>query len=418
MKKLFLLLLVLLAVGAWLGQKMVEDSGYVLLAYKNTTIETSIWVMLFVLVVLFFALHGTLNLINRGRKRSWKFTAWREHRNQRISRRKTLKGLTALAQGNWAQAQKQLVQAAERSDLPLINYLAAAKASHEQNNEVATDELLQKARSSTPEAEVTVAISQAEIQLARGQLEPSLATLLRLRSLAPKNTYVMKLLKDVYVRLSDWSALSDLLPVLRKNQALPEEQIRSLELQCYTKQLESAAASSGIDPETQLKTLGRVWHSIPLERARDIELVQRYTELLIKLGAEGRAEQNLRDLIKRHWDEKLVSLYGRVQGEYPQKQLQHADQWQRRHPDSPALLLTLGRLCMRNQKWQEAVQYFEQSLALEPSRDALAELVRLLRHLGEQSRAQTLLEQHMQLIANDLPMLPMPEEADLAAKVS
>ncbi|MFW1678070.1 heme biosynthesis HemY N-terminal domain-containing protein [Pontibacter sp. JAM-7] len=415
MKKLFLLLLVLLAVGAWLGQKMVEDSGYVLLAYKNTTIETSIWVLLLVVVVVFMTLHASINLINRGRQRSWRFTAWREHRNQRISRRKTLKGLTALAQGNWAQAQKQLVQAAERSDLPMINYLAAAKASHEQNNEVATDELLQKARSSTPEAEVTVAISQAEIQLSRGQLEPSLATLLRLRSLAPKNTYVMKLLKDVYLRLNDWPALADLLPVLRKNQALPEEQVRALEHRCYTKLLESTATGSNTDHDIQLKQLGRIWHSIPLERARDIELVQRYTELLIEMGAEGRAEQNLRDLIKRHWDEKLVALYGRVLGDKPSKQLQQAQSWQRKHADSPALLLTLGRLCLRNEKWDEAVDFFDQSLQLEPSREALAELVRLLRHLGQQQQAQSLLDQHMQLIATDLPLLPMPKQATTQA---
>ena len=205
---------------------------------------------------------------------------------------------------------------------------------------------------------------------------------------------------------------------MRKNQALPEDQVRSLELQSYTKQLESAASGSDMDPDAQLKHLGRVWHNIPLERARDIELVQRYTELLIQLGAEGRAEQNLRDLIKRHWDEKLVSLYGRVQGDHPLKQLQHAEQWKKRHADSPALLLTLGRLSMRNQKWQEAVTCFEQSLALEPGRDALAELVRLLRHLGEQSRAQTLLEQHMHLIANDLPLLPMPETSEIEAQAS
>ena len=167
MKKLFLLLLAILVTGALIGELMIQDSGYVLIAFKQTTIETSLWVMLIALLLLFLVCHWVLNLLTRTRLPTAKLKAWKDHRNQRISRRKTLKGLTSLSEGNWAQAQKQLAQAAERSDLPLINYLAAARAAHEQNNEQATDELLQKARSTTPEAEVTVAISQAEIARSR-----------------------------------------------------------------------------------------------------------------------------------------------------------------------------------------------------------------------------------------------------------
>jgi len=51
MKKLFIILLIMLVAGAWVGQLMVQDPGYVLLAYQQTTIETSLWVLLLVLVV-------------------------------------------------------------------------------------------------------------------------------------------------------------------------------------------------------------------------------------------------------------------------------------------------------------------------------------------------------------------------------
>lgn len=412
MKKLFLLLLLILAAGAWVGEKMIKDSGYVLIAYDQTTIETSLWVLLIVSLVSFIIGHWLVNLITRTRLPTAKLQAWRENRNQRISRRKTLKGLTLLSEGNWAQAQKQLAQAAEKSDLPLINYLSAARAAHEQNDEQATDDLLQKARSSTPEAEVTVAISQAEIQLSRGQLEPCLATLLRLRSLAPKNTYVMKLLKDIYLRLDDWQALSKLIPTLRKHQALKDEELTELSRQCFSQLLDDSVNKHPIETseDDRLKALGKAWHDLPNEQSRDGDLVQHYTELLVSLGAESRAEQNLRDLIKRNWDEKLVNLYGRVNGDNAKKQLDNARNWLKSHAESPALLLTLGRLSLRNQHWGQAVKYFEQSLELEPCPETLAELARLLRHLGEPDRAQALLQQNLNLVASNLPELPMPEE--------
>ncbi|MGH1460511.1 MAG: heme biosynthesis HemY N-terminal domain-containing protein [Neptuniibacter sp.] len=412
MKKLFLLLLIILAAGAWLGEKMIKDSGYVLIAYDQTTVETSLWVLLVFCVISFIALHWIVNLITHTRLPTAKIHAWKEHRNQRISRRKTLKGLTLLSEGNWAQAQKQLAQAAEKSDLPLINYLSAARAAHEQNNDRATDELLQKARTSTPEAEVTVAITQAEIQLSRGQLEPCLATLLRLRSLAPKNSYVMKLLKDVYLRLNDWHALSKLIPVLRSHQALKEDELKDLSHQCYSHILKESISKLPVETsdEERLRALGKAWHELPSDRLLEGELVQQYTELLVSLGAESRAEQNLRDLIKKNWDEKLVNLYGRVTGDNAKKQLDQARGWAKKHSESPALQLTLGRLSMRNQHWGQAVKYFEQSMELEPCAEALGELSRLLRHLGETEHAQALLQNNLNLVAAGLPELPMPEE--------
>lgn len=413
MKKLFLLLLLFLAAGAWLGEKMIKDSGYVLVAYDQTTIETSLWVLVVLCAVSFVIFHWLINLLTRTRFPTAKLHAWKEHRNQRISRRKTLKGLTLLSEGNWAQAQKQLAQAAEKSDLPLINYLSAARAAHEQNNDQATDELLQKARSSTPEAEVTVAITQAEIQLSRGQLEPCLATLLRLRSLAPKNSYVMKLLKDVYLRLNDWKALSKLIPVLRNHQALKEEELNDLSAQCYSHILNDSVTNLPVETsdEDRLHALGKAWRELPSDQMLKGGLVQQYTELLVSLGAESRAEQNLRELIKKSWDETLVNLYGRVSGDNPKKQLDQARNWAKKRTESPALLLTLGRLSMRNQHWGQAVKYFEQSLDLNPSAEALGELTRLLRNLGEADQAQTLLQQNINLVTAGLPELPMPEEA-------
>lgn len=67
MKRFFMILLILLLAGAWLGQLMVQDPGYVLLAYRQTTIETSLWVLALMAILAFAVLHTLLNLLSRAR---------------------------------------------------------------------------------------------------------------------------------------------------------------------------------------------------------------------------------------------------------------------------------------------------------------------------------------------------------------
>lgn len=62
---------------------------------------------------------------------------------------------------------------------------------------------------------------------------------------------------------------------------------------------------------------------------------------------------------------------------------------------------------MRNELWGKAKEYFETSLRLRRSREALAELSRLNAHMGEEEASIQLM---MQGLAQDngLPELPMP----------
>ncbi len=416
MKRLFLLLLVVLAAGAWVGEKMVKDPGYVLISYDESTIETSLWVLLVVLTLGFVALHWAVNIFFKARFPTAKFREWRERRDARQAQGKTLKGLLALSEGRWWKAQRLLSQSAESSGQPLINYIAAARAAHEQGEDKTADELLQKARSSVPQAEVAIGITQVQIQLERGQLEPCLATLLRLRRLAPKHTYVLRLLKDVYVRLEDWQGLTNLIPELRKLKALKEDEIAALEQTCYSKLLGSTLEKLPVeaDSNTRLQALTKEWKSIPSSLSHDKEMIQRYIEQLVSAGSEDKAESFLQDKIKRQWDEDLVNLYGRIKGESAHKQLEVAKGWLKKNPDSAALKLTLGRLAMRNEQWGKAVDYMEESLALEKRPETYTELTRVLQHLGDNKRSLSVLQDGLALMGNGLTPIPLPatEEQD------
>ena len=116
-----------------------------------------------------------------------------------------------LSEGRWRQAERDLLRYVEHSDTPLLNYLAAARAGQQQHAYERRDEYLHLAQSSMPSADVAVALTQAELQLAHQQHEQALATLTRLRAIAPRHTYALRLLVRVYQRLEEWEELRKLL---------------------------------------------------------------------------------------------------------------------------------------------------------------------------------------------------------------
>lgn len=409
MKRIFLLLLLIMFAGTWIGQKMIQDSGYTLISYGQTTVEMSLWVFMIIAIALFFTLHWGLNLLRRSLKSGTKWRLWSGSRKSRIAHNKTLKGLIALSEGNWWKAQRLLTLSADNADLPLVNYLAAARAAQEQGEDSACDELLQKARTSAPEAEIAIGIFQAQTQLSRGQLEPCLATLINLRQRSPKHSSVLKLLRQVYIELEDWQALKTLIPELRKQKALKPEKLTQTEQLCFQKLLEqSIALPDGTALEDKRKALGETWHNMPSHLTKDDVLARHYTKLLIGIGAEAKAEPVLKDLINSHWDDELVNLYGRIEGGNLKKQLETARSWLKDYPLNPDLLLTLGRLSQRNEHWGKAIAYFEQSLEQSPKAETLSELSRLLKNLGETDKMRAVMEKHLGVIGGGLPSLPQP----------
>ena len=112
MKAIVILLFIVLAAGAFVGEKMVQDPGYVLISYDNTTIETSIWIMLAFSFFAFLIGHWALNLFFKMSLPTKQLGLWRKNRIARTAQKRTFKGLVALSEGHWWQAQRLLSQTA------------------------------------------------------------------------------------------------------------------------------------------------------------------------------------------------------------------------------------------------------------------------------------------------------------------
>lgn len=404
MKRWFIAALIALVVGVGIVMAMQYDTGYLLISYGNYTLESSVWVGLAFFLLLFALVYGAFSALRRSIRGSRALRSWFSGRNSRRSQEQTTRGLIAFIEGNWRSARNVLARSAANSDTPLINYLVAARASHALGDEQQTKQFLKLADQSTSGASIAVELTQAELQLRSGQLEQSLATLMRVRRNANKHPFVLNLLKSVYLGLKDWQELLALLPALKKHRVIDEQELQTLELTASKAYLEETAKNAKAPREA----LAKLWQQLPKTATRNSDVVACYARELIACGGDTEAEKIIRNQLRRDWNKALVTLYGQVKGDDTNKQLIQAEAWLPERNNDAALLLCLGRLSLRNSLWGKAREYFESSRKLESSSEVCAELGRLLAHLGEHELSNQYYEQGLLLATDGLPALPMP----------
>lgn len=398
MKRLALVFIVLLAIAGFLGWAISRSAGYVLITYDQFRYESSFWVFLALLACIWLvamAVHWLLSLLQTS---GALVNPWsRRHRDRRLANA-SRNGLRELAEGQWSPALAHLRTAAEHDRQPLVHYLGAARAANELGEHEQSDELLRQARERAPEAGLAVGLTQAQLQIARGQYVEARESLTVLHDEYPRHAYVLTMLQQLYVQLEDWPALCRLLPELRKQRALPPARLSELELLAWTAALEQAGSIREAVDGDPLATLNQRWQTVPSALRSEPLIVRAYADGLSRLGAEAKAEEVLLAALKRHYDERLMERYGRVLGREPSKQLAHAEAWLKAHPESAELLLALGRLSLRNELWGKARDYLEASLRFEHRPETCAELARLLAQLGESERSNRLFQEGLGLL--------------------
>ncbi len=395
MKRFWLALLVVVVLGGLLGNLLVRDSGYVLVAYADWVVETSLWVALGLLAgavtMLVAAVALAVQIVRgQGRVRQWQAT-----RKQRHARQQTLKGLLVMAEGRWEEAQTILQDAAAEVETPLINYLNAARAAHELADHTQRDALLRRAHESTPGAKFAVTLTQAEFNVEDGHYEQALASLLNLRKRAPKHRAVLGMLGTCYEALGDWQALGELMADLKKYKAVGDGEIQRIERVVW-----QAALRTGDD-------VAGLWNRLPRALKTDTALLRQWVRDLLDAGRTDAAEAVIRQIQEVHWQPDLARWYGEIAATDSTRQLLVAQNWLKQRPNDAEVALTVGRLYLRNERFEQAREAFEISLRLAPNDDVYGELGRLCVALGDERRGTEYLMRSLGRLA-DLPQPAKP----------
>jgi len=383
--------LFILLIAVSLSLLAYQDPGYVLIAWGYKTAELSLSLFIILTVLIFVAFYIVIRLAVNGWGMPSAFKAWRQRQRQQRARRDTNKGLIELAQGNWTHAERYLVRHVSDSEIPLINYLSAARAAQKQDVPERRDNYLALAHKNMQGAGFAVQLTQAELQLVHGQLEQALATLVQLHSSSPKHPHVLFLLARIYEMLRSWGDLKKIIPDLKKHKIISNEQLAELERVVHREMITIATQRGKLD---QLKAS---WQHVPKALRVDLTMAQHYTRCLLTLDAHDDAEAIVRETLKRNRDDQLIYLYGLIESSDPDRQLAAAENWLKGNENNPVLLLTLGRLCKRNKLWGKAHSYLEASIGVQARSDSYKELGQLMEQLEEPDKASSYFRQGLLL---------------------
>lgn len=407
MRKIFTLTLIALLLGVGVVATIETEPGYLLLAYGDYTLESSLWVGLVLIVLATVLLYGLIALLRRvmGGKKS--LTGWLGSRRARQAARLTDRGLISFIEGNWAKARRDLLRGARSNDAPLANYLLAARASARLEDSEQTEQQLVLASESSAAAKTAVALTRAEIRLRAGKYQEAINTLQEVRRSPGRYPQALTLLQQAYSGLGDEAGLVELLPLLKKYQACSADELQRLETDIYLKQLQRAG---DVATGANLDSLCDTWHRMPVALREDAAMIRRYAELLVVMGGHAQAEKIILKALKHNWDSQLARVYAYVQSDNTRRQLAQAESWLTNHAADAELLLCLGRLAARDKLWGKSRDYFEKSYRLHRSPEICAELGRLLSGMGEANVAAAYFREGLLLQEDRLPRLPKPDK--------
>ncbi len=389
-------LLVALFLGAVGAHFLFEDRGYVLIDYRGYLIEMSVPALLFVLALLYVAVRTVAALW----KAPQRLGASLAERRQRNSGRELTRGLMLIADGNWAKGERMLMRGARASDAPLIHYLMAARAAQQQGSTARRDQWLRIAHEALPDAENTVLLTQAELQLATGEHARALAAAKRVLGRSPEHPVALALAARACSALGAPHELGALLPKLHRAR-LPAADIEALTVEGLT--------APWADPELTSESLARMWGELPREIRKYAGVTVLRAAALDRLGRGHDAERELRVALKRTWDPVLIAAYGKVRGADQAKQLKQIETWLRQRPNDAVLLIAAARLCIANELWGKARSYLESSIAIDPAPEAYALYGTLLDGLGESEEAALAFRSGLALVDGRSMTLPALE---------
>ncbi len=402
MRKLFIALILLLASVAaalWLQ----EHDGFVILQVGRWSIQDSLIVFIAALLILWLALEAVIGLLRGARRAPRRMRRWLGERRHDRAQHDLLSGLSQEAEGRYLEAERTLLSHVRSADVPVLHHLIAAVAAQRRGAWDTRDEHLAAADRSTPDADVAVGLLQAQLQLEAEQWEQAIATLTWLRDRAPNNRRAVGLLAPCLLALGDYDRLWHMLPDLRGRGTLPEPRLVELERRVISERFTHAAAVGGGD----LKAL---WRRLDREQRRETELRAVYANALIDAGREGEAERDLRAWLRRRWDDRLVSVWGRLGAVNGERVFAQTERWLKEGPQDVWLLEAGGRQAMSAELWGRARTYLEAAAARSSRAEVQLLLAELYQQIGEPERARQAYRRVLGLEAgrNALPRVEAP----------
>jgi len=371
--------IVLAAVAVGVALFARNSTGYVVIVSAPYRIELSLNLMVFLVVAGYFAFYLLARLVSTLVAIPSRVRAYREDRQRSRLRHSLNDALLAFFQGRYASAEKSAAAALLGDETKGVAAIIAARSAHELGRFSEREQFLDHAKGSTQELEQARLTTLADLLVSQGRHEEALAVLKDLSARDQRNLRLLRLRLQAEQALRQWDEMLATLSSLVKLGGIGPAEASAARRAAHLGNLNRKSQ----DPEA----LVAYWKQLPSEMRLDPAVAATAARYHLALGGNAEAQAIIEQALEREWNASLVALYGESAGTDAVPQIERAEKWLRAHARDPALLLALGKLCMKQGLWGKAQSYIEASLALEPTHDGHMTLAALMEQIGKPQEA-------------------------------
>ena len=372
--------IILAAVAVGIALFARNSTSYVVIVAAPYRIELSLNLLVFLVVAGYFAFYFLVRLIGTLAGIPRRVRAYREERTRTRLRQALNDSLLAFFQGRYASAEKSAATALLGDETKGVAAIIAARSAHELGRFNEREQFLDQAKGAAPEVDQARLTTLADLLVSQGRHEEALAVLKDLSARDARNLRLLRLKLQAEQAMRQWDEVLDTASALLKLGGIGPAEASAARRAAHLGNLNRKAQDA--------EALAAYWKQLPSEMRTDAAVAATAARYNIALGRAAEAQTIIEQALEREWSPSLVALYGDAGGEDALPQIERAEKWLRAHARDPALLLALGKLCMRQGLWGKAQSYIEASLALEPTHDGHMTLAALMEKIGKPQEAE------------------------------
>jgi len=305
--------------------------------------------------------------------------AYREERTRSRLRQSLNDALLAFFQGRYASAEKSAAAALTGDETKGVAAIIAARSAHELGRFSEREQFLDQAKGAAPEVDQARLTTLADLLVSQGRHAEAIEVLKDLSARDSRNLRLLRLKLQAEQALRNWDEVLSTVNALEKLGGIGPAEAAAVRRGAHLGNLNRKAQDA--------QALSAYWKQLPAEMRTEPAVAATAARYHLALGGNAEAQAIVEQALAREWNAGLVALYGESAGQDALPQIERAEGWLREHARDPALLLALGKLCMRQGLWGKAQSYIEASLALEPTHDGHMTLAALMEQIGKPQEA-------------------------------
>jgi HemY protein len=370
---------ILAAIAVAIALLAKDSGGYVVIVAQPYRIELSLNLLIFLVLGGYLAFYALARFVTTLAAIPARVRAYRAERQDSRLRQSLNEALIAFFQGRYASAEKSAAAALTGDETKGVAAIIAARSAHELGRFSEREQFLDQAKGGAEELDQARLTTLADLLVSQERYDEALQVLNDLSARDARNLRLLRLKLQAEQALAKWDEVLETLAALAKLGGLPPAEAAAIRRAAHLGNL----AKQSHD----VSALTTYWKEVPAEMRLDAIVAATAARYFLALTAPEEAQLVIEQALEREWNSSLVALYGETGSANAMPQIERAENWLRAHARDPALLLALGKLCMRQELWGKAQSYIEASLALEPTHDGHMTLAAMMERIGKHQEA-------------------------------